>query len=76
MIEQVVLVIYKNPTAAGPIVKKVFKFYGDAELFVKRQVDPAEYILSAMTVRRKSFKETQLLLVFGMLESIRKRSLE
>ena len=48
--DQVVLVIYKNPTAAGPIAKKVFKHYGDAELFVKRQVDPAEYILSVMTV--------------------------
>lgn len=48
--DQVVLVIYKNPTAAGPIVKKVFKHYGDAELFVNRQVDLAEYILSVFNV--------------------------
>lgn len=48
--DQVVLVIYKNPTAAGSIVLKVFKHYGDAELFVKRQGDPAEYILSVMPV--------------------------
>lgn len=48
--DQVVLVIYKNPTAAGPIVLKVFKHYRDAELFVKRQVDPAEYILSVFNV--------------------------
>lgn len=50
MVEQVVLVIYKNPTAAGPIVKKVFKHYGDAELFVYRQTDPKEYILSVVNV--------------------------
>ena len=48
--DQVVLVVYRNPTAAGPIVKKVFKHYEDAELFVHRQSDPQEYILSVMTV--------------------------
>jgi hypothetical protein len=48
--DQVVLVVYRNPTAAGPIVKKVFRHYGDAELFVHRQSDPKEYILSVMTV--------------------------
>jgi len=48
--DQVVLVVYRNPTAAGPIVKKVFKHYGDAELFVHRQSDPTEYVLTVMTV--------------------------
>lgn len=48
--DQVVLVVYRNPTAAGPIVKKVFKHYGDAELFVNRQSDPKEYILSVVNV--------------------------
>ena len=48
--DQVILCLYRNPTAAGPIIKKVFKHYGDAELFVQRQTDPSEYILSVVNV--------------------------
>lgn len=48
--DQVVVVIYLNPTAVGPIVKKIFRHYGDAELFVQRQADPEFYTLSVMAV--------------------------
>lgn len=48
--DQVVAVIYLNSTAVGPIVRKIFKHYSAAELFVQRQSDPENYILTVMNV--------------------------
>lgn len=47
---EVVVVLYKNPTAAGPILKAVYRHYGDAELFVQRQSDPEQYVLTVVQV--------------------------
>ena len=45
MDEVVSVVLYKNPTGAGPILKKVYRFHGDAVEFVNRQVDPDQYVI-------------------------------
>lgn len=43
--EIVSVVLYANPTGAGPILKAVYKFHGDAEKFVNRQRDPSLYVI-------------------------------
>jgi hypothetical protein len=48
--DTVTIVIRHDPTADGPFIVKVFKHYGDAELFVSRQTDPTQYELSQKQV--------------------------
>ena len=48
--EFVTIVIRHDPTADGPFVVKVFKHYGDAELFVHRQTFPEQYELTQKQV--------------------------
>jgi len=48
--DTVTIVIRYDPTADGPFVKKVFKWYGDAEMWVSRQTDPTQYTLSQQQV--------------------------
>lgn len=51
MDEVVSVVLYKNPTGAGPILKQVYKFHGDALAFVNRQVDPDMYVIEDKQVQ-------------------------
>jgi len=49
--ENVTIVVRYDPTADGPYVIDVFKHYGDAELFVHRQSDPTQYVLTQKAVK-------------------------
>lgn len=49
--DTVTIVIRHDPTAAGWRIVEVFKHYGDAELYVSRQLEPLTYELTQKVVK-------------------------